>query len=277
MTISIGNPKFQAFDSSGDPLSGGLLYTYEPGTTTEKTTYSDQALSVANSNPIVLNSRGEPTGPADIFIDAATKFVLKTSAGVEIWTVDSVYPSNNKTLGYFVSNYADLSAAITAIGATAGTLYIDEDCTLDEDQSLTQPATLQIIFLLGTTVDGQAGASTETLTLNGPIEYGNWNPFGANITIVNPKIGTLADDATPSVKFRDKWITGGTTTITDFDDGVEGQEITVFAEHSITITDGTNIFLSGSANFVMTDTDSLTLVQKADGLWYETGRGDNGA
>jgi len=277
MTISIGNPKFQAFDSNGDPLSGGLLYTYEPGTTTEKTTYSDQALSVANSNPIVLNSRGEPTGPANIFIDASTKFVLKTSAGVEIWTVDSVYPSNNKTLGYFVSNYADLSAAITAIGATAGTLYIDEDCTLDEDQSLTQPATLQIIFLLGTTVDGQAGASTETLTLNGPIEYGNWNPFGANITIVNPKIGTLADDATPSVKFRDKWITGGTTTITDFDDGVEGQEITVFAEHSITITDGTNIFLSGSANFVMTDTDSLTLVQKADGLWYETGRGDNGA
>ena len=277
MTISIGNPKFQAFDSSGDPLSGGLLYTYEPGTTTEKTTYSDQALSVANSNPIVLNSRGEPTGPANIFIDAATKFVLKTSAGVEIWSVDNVYPANNKPLGYFVSNYADLSAAITAIGATEGTLYIDEDCTLDEDQSLTQPTTLQIIFLLGTTVDGQAGASTETLTLNGPIEYGNWNPFGSNITVVNPKIDTLADDATPSVKFRDKWLTSSTTTILDFDDGVEGQEITVFAEHSITITDGTNIFLSGSANWAMTDTDTLTLVQKASGLWYETGRSDSGA
>ena len=273
MTIPVSNPKFQAFDSLGAPLTGGLVYTYEPGTTTAKTTYTDAALTTPNANPIVLDARGE----CDLYIDNATKMLLKTATDVTIWTIDSVYPSNNKTLGYFVSSYDDLDAAITAIGATETTLYIDADCTLDEDQSLTQSSTLQIVFLIGYTVDGQAGASTETLTLNGPIEYGNWNPFGANITVVNPKIGTLADDATPSVKFRDKWITGGTTTITDFDDGVEGQEITIFAEHAITITDGTNIFLSGSANFVMSDTDSLTLVQKADGLWYETGRGDNGA
>ena len=273
MTISISNPKFQAFDSVGAPLTGGLLYSYEPGTSTEKDTYSDAALTTPNTNPVVLDSRGE----ADVYLDNATKLVLKTSAMTTIWTVDSYYPSNNKRVAYFVSEYADLDAALTAIGATETTLVIDEDCTLDEDQSLTQPATLRIVINFGVTIDGQAGVSTETLTLNGPLEYGNWNPFGANLTVVNGKIGTLADDATPSVKFRDKWITGGTTTITDFDDGVEGQEITVFAEHSITITDGTNIFLSGSANWAMTDTDTLTLVQKADGLWYETGRSDSGA
>ena len=277
MTIPINNPKFQALDSVGDPLTGGLLYTYEPGTTTDKTTYSDQALSVPLSNPIVLNSRGEPTGPADIFIDSATKFVLKTSAGVEIWSIDNVYPANNKTLGYFVSQYDDLDAAITAIGGTEGTLFIDADCTLDTDQSLTQPTTLRIVFLYGYAIDGVAGVSTETLTLNGPIEAGNWDPFGANLTVVNGKIGTLADDATPSVKFRDKWLTGGTTTITDFDDGVEGQVITVIAEHSLDVTDGTNIFLSGSATWSMTATDTLTLIQKADGLWYEIGRSDSGA
>lgn len=90
-------------------------------------------------------------------------------------------------------------------------------------------------------------------------------------------IGTLANDATPSVLDGRLWTTGGTTTITDFDDGVTAQVITVIAEHSLTITDGTNIFLSGNTNWAMTSSDTLTLVCKADGLWYEVARGDNGA
>lgn len=87
----------------------------------------------------------------------------------------------------------------------------------------------------------------------------------------------LADEATPTVLNRNIWLTGGTTTITDFDDGVTGQIITIIAEHSIKITEGTNIFLSGNVDFDMTATDTLTLIQKADGKWYEISRGDNGA
>jgi len=86
---------------------------------------------------------------------------------------------------------------------------------------------------------------------------------------------TLADDATPSVAGGNNFVTGGTTTITDFDDGVEGQVITIVSEHAITITDGTNIFLNGSANFVMAATDTLTLICKADNKWYELSRSDN--
>ena len=88
-------------------------------------------------------------------------------------------------------------------------------------------------------------------------------------------IRTLTDDATPSVQNGRLFLTGGTTTITDFDDGREGQLITIISEHAITITDGTNIFLNGSANFVMAATDTLSLVCKADGKWYEIGRSDN--
>ena len=57
-------------------------------------------------------------------------------------------------------------------------------------------------------------------------------------------IETLANDATPSVDMGEYFVTGGTTTITDFDDGYVGQVITIIAEHAITITDGTNIFLN---------------------------------
>jgi cyclophilin family peptidyl-prolyl cis-trans isomerase len=109
-----------------------------------------------------------------------------------------------------------------------------------------------------------------------PIELDRWFQ---NIYLilgrVNRYIGTLANDATPSVNGGDFFLTGGTTTITDFDDGVLGQVITIIAEHAITITDGTNIFLNGSANFVMAATDTLTLICKADNKWYEIGRSDN--
>lgn len=88
-------------------------------------------------------------------------------------------------------------------------------------------------------------------------------------------IHTLTNDATPSVEGGRLFLTGGTTTITDFDGGKEGQIITIVAEHSLTITDGTNIFLNGSANFVMVATDTLTLLCKADNKWYEIGRSDN--
>ena len=82
----------------------------------------------------------------------------------------------------------------------------------------------------------------------------------------------LVNEATPSVLGHDKWRTGGTITITDFDDGYEGKILTVISEHAVTIEDGTDIVLNGSADFVTVPTDTLTLVQKADGNWYEISR-----
>lgn len=87
-------------------------------------------------------------------------------------------------------------------------------------------------------------------------------------------IGILALDntGTPDVSKAQTFITGGTTTITDFDGGSAGRAITILSEHAVTITDGTNILLNGSANFVMASQDSLSLIQKANGNWYETSR-----
>jgi hypothetical protein len=104
------------------------------------------------------------------------------------------------------------------------------------------------------------------VTINGDLEV-----TGAVVST----IAALANSATPSVADGKVWLTGGTTTITDFTDGVTGQEIIIMSEHAITITDGTNMFLSGSANFVMASTDSLYLIQKADGNWYEISRSVN--
>jgi len=85
-------------------------------------------------------------------------------------------------------------------------------------------------------------------------------------------IVALDNTGTPAVSGGNVFITGGIATITDFDNGVLGQTITVLAEHGLIITDGTHIILHGSANFTMAASDSLTLVLKADNKWYETAR-----
>lgn len=90
MTDFLGAPLVQYFDSNGDPLNGGKLYTYEPGTTTNKATYPTIADALAatnaNANPVVLNSRGE----AAVVLRGETKLVLKDSADTTIWTQDNV-------------------------------------------------------------------------------------------------------------------------------------------------------------------------------------------
>ena len=91
----------------------------------------------------------------------------------------------------------------------------------------------------------------------------DWNDSGdirSGGVLIQTKVTTLADDATPTIEAGNLFKTGGTTTITDFDDGVVGQTIKILSAHSITITDGTNILLNGSGNFVMASGDVLVKV-----------------
>jgi hypothetical protein len=80
-------PKFIGLDNNANPVSGGKLYTYVAGTTTPQATYSDVNLTVANANPVVLDSAGRAT----VFLSGSSyKFVLKDSDDVTIWTQDNV-------------------------------------------------------------------------------------------------------------------------------------------------------------------------------------------
>ena len=101
-----------------------------------------------------------------------------------------------------------------------------------------------------------------------PLYYGG--PLFVRATVT-----TLANDATPSVSRGHIFKTGGATTITDFDDGVVGQTIKILSGHTITITDGAPIILSGGANFGMVATDTLTLTMFDDQVWQEISRSVN--
>lgn len=78
---------FRALDSNGDPCTSCKLYTYEAGTTTNKTTYTDASEAIPNANPVVLDSDGY----GDVWLgDGSYKFVLKDSSDATIWTVDDI-------------------------------------------------------------------------------------------------------------------------------------------------------------------------------------------
>jgi len=65
MTVSISlfaGIGAQFFTNDGVPLSGGLIYSYEAGTTTPKTTYTSSLGTIAQPNPIILNSAGRVPG-----------------------------------------------------------------------------------------------------------------------------------------------------------------------------------------------------------------------
>jgi hypothetical protein len=88
MAVRLLTPGMVFLDNSGQPLDSGKIYTYETGTTTNKTTYTDADAGTPNANPVILDSNGR----ADIWLDTdvAYRIVVKTSADVTLDTVDGV-------------------------------------------------------------------------------------------------------------------------------------------------------------------------------------------
>ncbi len=79
---------FRSWDNNGNPLFLGQLFTYAAGTTIPQATYTDSTQSTPNTNPVILNARGE----SSVWLDPTLmyKLVLQDSAGNLIWTQDQV-------------------------------------------------------------------------------------------------------------------------------------------------------------------------------------------
>ena len=98
VTLSIfGGVGAQFFDNSGNPLTGGLIYSYQAGTTTPLTTYTSSSGNNAHTNPIVLDAAGRVPNGGEIWLNYLYKykFVVKTSTGTLIATYDNVGGSFN--------------------------------------------------------------------------------------------------------------------------------------------------------------------------------------
>lgn len=125
-------PPFMAFlDANGAPLdSGTLQFNVAGDPSTAKATYSDIALSTANTNPIVLGSDGKPA--VEVFGSGDYRMIVKDSSGSTLGTFDYLAGTLDDVLiaANDLSDLANAATARTNLGVDAAGTDNSTDVTL---------------------------------------------------------------------------------------------------------------------------------------------------
>jgi len=137
MAVLMTSPVLQFFGSDGvTPLSGGKVYTYEAGTTTNKAAFTTAAGDVQLDNPIILDS----VGKASIWISGSYKFIVKDSLDVTISTTDNVtsftaLPSASNAYFETFSGNGSLTAFTTSddLGTDEKAIYVWVDASVADE------------------------------------------------------------------------------------------------------------------------------------------------
>lgn len=176
-------PLFQAIDADGNPVLGGLVYTYEAGTTTNKVAYTDYLLTVPASNPIQLDSKGEAT----FYLSGTYKINVTTATGVQVdgFPIDNVFTNTEPISKSLERNYGcDLPTALADLGiVNQAELNVDCECTIADGTSETIAKNIFTKFVGGGKFKGVAGGGTESLTINGGMNPGNYERFDENLNV----------------------------------------------------------------------------------------------
>jgi hypothetical protein len=236
-----------------------------------------QSWTGTNCTIQVDGDQQSPAGPVPVFKVTPTATGLVRVAAPVLSAVNVLFHTF-KTIGCYIKT----DSAITSKGvwryAAGGTNF---SSALINNFEITKEWKWETIgkSILSTTT-GTVSLSIEvTVSTLDPFYITGFGVFDGitneSYVIVENAITTLTTSPTPSVFGVTKAVTGGATSFTNFINGSTGQTLTIIADHAVTITDGTNMFLAGSTNFAMNPTDTLTLIQKADGKWYEISRSDN--
>lgn len=118
-------PKLRFVDSNGNALTGGKLFTYTAGTTSKLATYTDSTGGTPNTNPILLDARGECN--CWLTAGSAYKLVLSPSTDSDpptnpIWTVDQI-TSQSITVPVSTANGGTGASTINAARQNLGLTF----------------------------------------------------------------------------------------------------------------------------------------------------------
>jgi hypothetical protein len=132
MAVSI-SPLVSAPLYNGAVAGSAKIYVYQSGTSTPVITYSNAALSVANTNPIITDSNGE----AIVYVATgqALRMLFTTSDGATIRDIDPIYI--DPILTNLTASVADLNLTTTYLnGITPGTTTANKALVVDSNKRM---------------------------------------------------------------------------------------------------------------------------------------------
>jgi hypothetical protein len=132
-------PELQFCDQNGHPYAGGTLDTWIVGTTTLKQTWTNPALTILNTNPVVLDSAGRCL----LYGDGAYRIRLKDSLGNVIY--DQPTDSLVSLAMVPVVSAATLAAARAVLGVDAA-VAAEAAARLAVDTALQAQRDADVIF-----------------------------------------------------------------------------------------------------------------------------------
>jgi hypothetical protein len=251
-------PTFKGWANNGTPLAYGLLYSYAAGTTTPQATYTDSTQGTPNTNPVVLNARGE----CALWLDPTKsyKFNLTDSNGNQIsgYPVDNIQGQLGPSGSVIptVNNAFDLgSPSFEWRNIYAGTqVYIGTTPVLNI-------ATGNIGYYAQTAAEISAGVTPT----NYAYQAGDLRRYGADPTGVSDSTTAITNALNSNTVVFDSYGGGGTYLFTNISipDGVtlkgQGQEKTIFKTSTATqaITLATNADFIHLENFKLLQTGSV--------------------
>ena len=184
-TFLTPSPKQQFFTDAGVPLVGGKVYTYAAGTSTPLATYQDSTGVTLNTNPVILDSRGE----ANIWLapSLSYKFILKDSSDATIWTVDNINIGINfgnviitggSINGAVIGNITPAAGSFTDLSAS-GTVTFNSTSQMQIPSGLTSERTT-------TPVDGMLRFNTTI------------GEYEGNISVAGQSISSIVNSGLPA-------------------------------------------------------------------------------
>jgi hypothetical protein len=257
---------------NGIPANGAKLFTYAAGSSTKQTTYTDEAGLTPQSNPIILDSRGEPSQPIWLTEGLSYKFVFAPSTDSDppvspIWDVDDVTGINDASVS--VDQWEDSGLTPTYVSATSFTVPGDQTSIFTNKRRLKTTVTAGTAY--STVLSAVFGALTTVTVVNdsttldsglSSVQLGLLTPENTSIpSIVESFRATVAATATTTplwvstAQIQD-WT--GTPTITDFPDASRaGLWRVVYPAAGTIFTDNANIDVQGDANYTVVAGDKI--------------------
>jgi len=189
------NLRPQYVDGSGNPLSGGRLFFYQNGTSTKQNTYTDSTGVTPNSNPVVLNSLGEPS--TEIWMATGQMYKVGLAvAGVDdppasfIWTEDNISGVNDVSVALQGSQWITFIGVPTFVSATSFTVPGDQRQIFDNGRRVQTTNTGGTVYSNVSAASAYDGIKTTVVLTNdsGALDAGISAVFYGILSAVNSSI-----------------------------------------------------------------------------------------